>query len=230
MLFISVHIPKTAGTSLAHVLDHGTDRKIFYDYRSDYTNVRFSPAEKRQFMAAMPFVRNTFRFIHGHFYLQKYAELMPDAKSMACFREPIARIISQYNHVAMEQNEASAAYRRIKEGMDIVDFAMDVNVANAHRVHLGDVPPERIDAILMSEDLDRGLKFFRTTFPGVIVNGWADVPMRNTKTQRAKASDLGIPKVTDAQIEKVKHVARDEIAYCEAARKVYEARLRSGSV
>ena len=64
MIFISVHIPKTAGTSLAYVFDHGTDRAVLYDYRADYTNFMFSAEEETQFLQARDYVLSKFRFIH----------------------------------------------------------------------------------------------------------------------------------------------------------------------
>ena len=113
MIFISVHIPKTAGTSLAHVFDMGTDRAILYDYRSDYSNFMFSEREREEFLEARGYVLSRFSFIHGHFSVRKYQDVLPAAKRVTCFRHPISRIISQYKHIWFERNELLADYRRI---------------------------------------------------------------------------------------------------------------------
>src|SRR5579859_5671620 len=121
-MFISIHIPKTAGTSLAYVFDYGSGRRIFYDYRDDYSNATMD--DLAWWTQHKPFLERQFDFIHGHFFYAKYAELFADADFLACIRHPVDRIVSQFNHVWFEGNTEDWQYRAIVEhDMDAVDFA-----------------------------------------------------------------------------------------------------------
>ena len=59
-MIVSIHIPKTAGTTLASILDYAVDRQILYDYRG------LVPADRDEQIALRPFL-SRFQVIHGHF-------------------------------------------------------------------------------------------------------------------------------------------------------------------
>lgn len=221
MIFISVHTPKTAGTSLAHVFDHGTDRAVLYDYRSDYTNFMFSAEEEAQFVRARDYVLWKFRFIHGHFCLLKYRSILPEAHTVTCFRDPVARTISQYKHIWYEANEKSSVYQQFKAGMDVVAFSERRNIANAQSIHLGCVAPKEIDFIFMDQALDEGLRLFRLKYPGVLVNRWANLPVLNTGVNREKWSRKDALVFSDAQLSELAILHKDEIDYCRQATEAY---------
>ena len=85
---IFVHVPKTAGTAMRKILlnIYGQDR-IVLDYQKQpveeiLTKINGSP---------------NFKVISGHFKVDKYQNLFPNAKRIVWLREPIKRLISQYN-------------------------------------------------------------------------------------------------------------------------------------
>lgn len=199
MIVISVHIPKTAGTSLAHVFDEGTDRAILYDYRFDYSNFLFQGEEEKEFRQALPFVRRRFRFIHGHFYLAKYAGVLPDAARVTCLREPVARILSQYKHTLRAANLSDWRYRGILEGMTPVDFAKDPTVAKAQILHLGGIDPGELDFLFLNDDLDEGLELFKRRWPGLIMP-WVRVPRLNQGDVRSGRPELPMPAFDPAEL------------------------------
>ncbi len=100
MQYIFVHIPKTAGTSfrfsladkLSSLWDYGADspntsNEIKTTVYNDRPNELVEVAEK-----------NKADFVSGHFPASKYKDIFPDAKLIAFVREPVARVISEYNH------------------------------------------------------------------------------------------------------------------------------------
>lgn len=223
MTIISVHVPKSGGTSLADVFDHGTERKVLFDYRADYSNIRFTDEEKAEFRAALPFIRRHVRIIHGHFYLQKYTELMPDAKTMTCFRYPVDRIVSQYRHIYYDTNADIPMRRKILDGLGIVDFAALPNIARAYLVHLGAIPPGELDFIFLSDRLDEGIRLFHAYFPGVINPRIRQIPKRNVGARRESISDAPRLVISRAEYEKIEQLAADEIEYYREAVARYEA-------
>jgi hypothetical protein len=102
---ISIHIPKTAGTTVADVFSRCFNRRVLFDYET-YDKPQIVNREVRN---NVDFIRSYFDVIHGHFYAWKYLDVFPDAKFIATIRHPVERVISQYLH---ELNEDSSNRRR----------------------------------------------------------------------------------------------------------------------
>ena len=208
-MFISIHIPKTAGTSLAYVFDYGSGRRIFYDYREDYSNATMD--DLSWWTRHKDFLDKQFDFIHGHFFYTKYAELFPDGDFLACIRHPVDRILSQFNHVWFEANTQDWQYRTIVEhGMDAVDFAALDGVRDAQSRHLDGRDIEDYEFVFVSEWLQKSLRAFqnRYTFgrhdplmPGTAANG--QLPQLNVRTTKLE--------VTQAMKEKIFAIAAEDV-------------------
>ena len=85
---ISVHLPKTAGTTFRQVLlqTYG-EEQVFKDYK------------KQPFKQVLSEIKSqNIRAIHGHFKAEKYEGYFPNAKRIIWLREPIKRFISNYWH------------------------------------------------------------------------------------------------------------------------------------
>lgn len=227
-MFISIHIPKTAGTALAYIFDYGSGRRILYDYKDDYSNAKMD--DLAWWTAHKPFIERQFDFIHGHFYYQKYAELFPDGNFLACLRHPVDRIISQFNHVYFDANPEDWQYRAILEhNMDAVDFAAFDNVRDAQARHLEGRDIEDYDFVFISEWLSPTLHAFQARYqfgrrdpymPGTEANG--KVPQINVHTRTVN--------VTQAMREKIYAIASEDVDLyvrgCERA----EALMREAGV
>lgn len=208
-MFISIHIPKTAGTTLAYIFDYGSGRRIMYDYKADYSNATMD--DLAWWQRHKPFIERQFDFIHGHFFYRKYADLFPDADYLACLRHPVERIISQYNHVVLEANPADWQYRAIVEhGLDLVDYASLEGVPDAQARHLEGRAIEDYEFVFLSETLALSLSAFQARYhfgrqdpymPGTAANG--ALPTMNARTEK-------VP-VTQAQREKVYAAAAEDV-------------------
>lgn len=220
MFFLSIHIPKTAGTSLAYFFDHGSGRKVLFDYDSRYRNFLFYDEIKKQsFINALPYIKSNFRMIHGHYCIEKYQYLIPDAKLVSCFRNPIHRTISQFKH---------EYYEDIKlENMDIIDFVTNTpEVLNAHLSHLSAINPKDLDFIFLFEDLDFGVHMFSSNFSEFFK---LDIPPLeiNTGSARENISNKSIVEVDKKQELKLFSLLTEEIEYYQKAKTEYFLRKKN---
>jgi Sulfotransferase family len=106
---VSVHIPKTAGTTFANCLKKIYDQSIYFDYGLDYSSPQFF----------YPFdIPPNFKLIHGHFPVFKYEKYFTSAKRVTWLRDPIKMLISLYNHwrVVSFKNDASSLQKKVREG------------------------------------------------------------------------------------------------------------------
>lgn len=164
-MFISIHIPKTAGTVLGELFDHGSGRKILWDYSEDYSNaLQIDPA----WMDHLDFIKHAFWGIHGHFFYEKYRNIFPEAKFITCIRHPITRLESQFKHELYDSIVGVKSWRAdlLRSGkMSFVDFVCsDENMRKAQVVHLAGRAIKDYDFVFLTERLSEGLALFTEKF------------------------------------------------------------------
>ena len=99
---ISVHVPKTAGSTFGSLL--GTiygDERVFKDYddlpMNPLSRYNVDRADWRSSASArIRSIGPEFRAIHGHFAIEKYDETFPEARRIAWVRHPASWVISLY--------------------------------------------------------------------------------------------------------------------------------------
>lgn len=219
-MFISIHIPKTAGTTLGYLLDHGTDRRILYLYRRDYANPGNEDADYWREHAA--FVEQQFDVIHGHFYYQKFCDIFPRAHYISCLRHPVKRMVSQWLHALKEGNNyiADAAL----QGMTIVDWVTsDPGLTRVFKTHLGGRELKDYDFLFLSENFEACWDLFSATFSfhrrdPDIGHGF---PRMNDGRLRGPA-----PTLPDAQLQAVYAMCAEDVEVYKQAVELVYARLR----
>lgn len=148
--YISIHVPKTAGTTLGYFLDYGTHRRIFWDYPT--RGFSLDENSREYFLRHKEFIDKEFEVIHGHFKYSKYCELFPLAKYITCVRHPVQRVISQFKHILGEKNEENHWYKQISDGsIDVVEFASNYSIGNAHSIFLKGRELKDYDFIFITE-------------------------------------------------------------------------------
>ena len=161
-MYISIHIPKTAGTTIAYILDYGLKRRILYDYKEDY-----SAAPPTDYLLRhKQFIQDHFDVIHGHFKYTKYAAAFPDAKFLTTVRHPVSRVVSQYNHI-LNLNPDTAAWPAnevIRGKMDLVEFSEIRAIGNAQSVFLEGRDLDEYSFVFVTEQLERSLTLFQRVF------------------------------------------------------------------
>lgn len=159
MTIISLHLPKTAGTSFATSLQqHFGDR-----YRGDYADQAISKpvvVRCREALHAALDIGETgldgVDCVHGHFLPLKY--LLLDARRELTFvtwmREPVARLISHYFYWRNSYDPASSAphHRQvIEEGWTLEQFCLSEQFRNIYTQYLWGFPLEKFAFIGISE-------------------------------------------------------------------------------
>lgn len=134
-LVISVHIPKTAGTSLVAEIKRGVFGHFILDYtdRPMQTGVRVASCRlisRLQMRLRHKEMLRDVGIVHGHFLTGKYAFLHPIVDFITFMREPVSRVLSQYYYFKNVASKNSMTLRLnpninlVAQGLvDIVEFA-----------------------------------------------------------------------------------------------------------
>lgn len=97
-----VHIPKTAGTSFRCALQKNGSVHMLYDYGKEFhesTPVLAGINPKELTPESDIFDTGKFNFICGHVLYDKYAHCVPPDAVFSIVRNPVERIVSEYQHV-----------------------------------------------------------------------------------------------------------------------------------
>ncbi|MGB3510235.1 MAG: class I SAM-dependent methyltransferase [Microcoleaceae cyanobacterium] len=115
---ISVHVPKTAGSTFKKVLLQVYGRKnVILDY----------PRPNKRRYQALESIHAQTKVIHGHFPANKYDEYYPDARQIIWLRNPIIALFSRYyflksvnqTHYVSKMHE----YLQQEKNVDLIEFA-----------------------------------------------------------------------------------------------------------
>lgn len=119
---ISVHIPKTAGTTFGQIL-----AQVYDDSRVFFDNPQLHCIND------LPAIDTNIRAIHGHFPVGKYAGHFPSAKRIVWLRHPIHRLLSHYFYLKSfsEVHNNDPIHRLVLEQqISVVEFAQQVGMFN----------------------------------------------------------------------------------------------------
>ncbi len=126
---ISVHLPKTAGTTFRQILEGVyTPEKVC----SDYTGSKFS--EELLTKIGSPDIK----VIHGHFPVTKYQDMFLEAKRIIWLREPIRRLLSHYIFVINVQKKRRFTTVK-KEKNKLLEFAQTNSMKNLMSSYVKDL-------------------------------------------------------------------------------------------
>ncbi|MDQ7785794.1 MAG: sulfotransferase family 2 domain-containing protein [Desulfomonilaceae bacterium] len=184
---ISVHIPKTAGTSFRDTLlrTYGDEALVW-----DYDDTPLDPAslyntdrnawllKSREFIEGFSSAK---RVIHGHFPLQKYSEDFPNAKRITWVRHPIDRLISHYFMWKTRDDwpNHTLQVRVRRSQMDLAEFATIPILRNLMtRVFLENVPVSSLFFVGVQEYYRADMKELATRL------GWRTVRFDQANVQR----------------------------------------------
>lgn len=143
---VSIHIPKTAGTSLRNVLQNQYPDAVEFLYHNDLV-------KNKRMWEGLPIKleHKGVSCIHGHFPAKlSLKEFYPDAKIITWMRDPIERMISTYNFfkkLPLHHNELHARF--INENWDIIDLSK--SLSHETQSYLGEFKLEDFDFIGFTE-------------------------------------------------------------------------------
>jgi hypothetical protein len=168
MLMISVHVPKTAGSSFAATLLDHYGSSLLRDYADFPIN---TPTYERNKAALQASIVNSERdfgdveCIHGHFLPIKYL-LLSDKRAttfITWMRDPVERILSHYffwtRH--FDPETAPPLHRRVvEERWSLERFCLAEEVRNLYAQFFYGFPLERFSFIGITEFYNDDFEFF----------------------------------------------------------------------
>jgi hypothetical protein len=166
-MLLSMHIPKTAGTSFRQALHERLGSSMLIAYRGQVRgDSMVVPFTGRLLERLAPQDQDTLRnycrehdvaCIHGHFTLQALCPVLPDAQCITFVRHPVGRLVSAYNHLFVVMPQA--------EGTTFEQFLERERSRNLYE-QLGML--EHLDALAfigITEQYDRSLRLLERKFP-----------------------------------------------------------------
>lgn len=172
-IVISVHIPKTGGTSFRQILEDTYRGGILEDYdwltRPKALAGPTLDGSDDEIRAALKGVK----CIHGHFAAQKYARLQEIEGIRPIFitwlRDPVERAVSAYYFLRANPSdqriEDMPPWEQSAKTMDADEFLTKTNYgANRQAAQLRNVPIESFDFIGCTEAYDASIEVFTHLF------------------------------------------------------------------
>ncbi len=185
-MLISVHLPKTAGTSFLAALERHFGESLREDFADRPLN---TSASRRKFHALSACLRNALprpdlngvKCVHGHFLPLKYALLRTSGEKryIAWMRDPVERLASHYFYWTTEYNPQSAGrlHRRVvEEEWSLERFCLGPEMRNIYSQFLWGFSLSRFDFIGITEFYETEIEQFSRLILGVsLENQWKNI-------------------------------------------------------
>lgn len=167
-MLISLHMPKTAGSSFLKALEMRFGHHLLKDYRDFPMN---TPERQRKERALADCQLNAGRdfgavqCIHGHFLPLKYLGLSQPRQVtfITWLRDPIERMASNYFYWKKAYNPAGsgALHKRcVEEGWSLERFCFCPEMQNMYSQYLWKFPLKKFDFIGIFEHFDEDYQYF----------------------------------------------------------------------
>jgi|DewCreStandDraft_4_1066084.scaffolds.fasta_scaffold72890_2 hypothetical protein len=228
-MLISVHLPKTAGSSFRKSLAEHFGERLFEDYGDRPIN---TPPFRRNLQAlcrAMLYGAKSFRgieCIHGHFLPLKYAALRfrQQTRWVTWLRDPADRLVSHYHYFQRTYTPAAPSRlqrRMVEEQWSLERFCLCRELRNFYSQFLWGLPRGWFDFIGLVEHYAEDMRDFARALLGVALPMYEE-NVNADKQSRGYTVDPELRKQIEAW-----H-ARDVALYRQAlARR--QARLQAGT-
>lgn len=169
-MLISIHIPKTAGTSFGHLLKTSIGLRVLMDY-GDWVGWETPESIERRSFRALEMreqrdsLMSKYDTIHGHFIADKYVNLFPHADFVAFVRDPYQQAISNYNYILRNPQIDHPAVRYFhQENLSIIDFISWDMRWNIQSLFIGKLPIDDFAMIGITEKFTQSLKLINKMF------------------------------------------------------------------
>jgi hypothetical protein len=199
-MIISLHIPKTAGTSFRMALEEHFGDSMIKDYGTRPFRVRYEVARKK----AEKFNRKlkvekylNVSCIHGHFLAIKYANLKNlDATFITWLRDPVERLISNYYHIIRGQKSIKGTFSYLvhSKNWDLETYWLHPLNRNPYEKIFRDFGLENFQFVGIVENYRSDLKFFSENYLHKLLNSYFE-------NQRPETQKFNIDSVLRSKIE-----------------------------
>jgi len=126
-MIISLHYPKTAGTSFRQTLTsvYSESLHIYHSHRS---------LKDKDF-----YIKHNKSIVHGHLKIDDYRSMFPDAKIITWLRDPASRVLSYYNYCkyVREKPFSKNFGNRYKNFTDFINSPRMDRLSNEYNIYIG---------------------------------------------------------------------------------------------
>lgn len=169
-MIVSVHIPKTAGTSLRVGLERRLGRRLLLDYEDrPLARTEEDLARRARSAAAVRAdprsLLSDYDAVHGHFIASKYLPLGAEARFAVFLREPVARTLSHFRHWRRNPEAPNPVARRISAGeIGPADLAEMIEYRTIYTTFIGGLQLEQFSFVGLAEHYPASIALFQAIF------------------------------------------------------------------
>lgn len=170
-LIISVHVPKTAGTSFRHSLQDYFGDSLLLKYGEKPFNTPILIRNQNAVQSAIDHLNNDFtgvRCIHGHFLPVQYLllSLVREVSFITWMRHPVDRLISDYYHTLKNYGSDAPPFQKrvITEKWSLLQYCLCEELRNIYQQVFWGFPLEYFDFVGISEHFHDDFPDFRNRY------------------------------------------------------------------
>lgn len=165
-MLISVHIPKTGGTTFQDILERLYQGRIYLDYAE---RILVPGLWRKRLRLALGLNRvhvpQGTLCIHGHFLANKYDRLYRDAPVVTWVRDPVDRIVSQYHYTFRCPDMEHPIFRRlVRNKPTLEEFVRIRQLRNVQSTYINGKKLEKFRFIGVTEEYEKSIELFAKIF------------------------------------------------------------------
>ncbi len=208
-MIISIHIPKTGGTSFRNALEQVYGTGLWLNYGDDFSFDAVPPGTE---------------CIHGHIPGDAYTHVFPGHQVATLVRHPVQRVVSNYYHLLRSRDpQHPAGHLLRRERFSLLDFAGDESVRNEATRYIARREPEDFDFVGITERYEESLLLYAKTF-----GTRRPLPLYHDNTnlsRRSPEEDYGI---SPGEYDAIAQLNLDDMLWYQRALEHFERTLASG--
>jgi hypothetical protein len=196
-LVLSMHVPKTGGTTFAEVLRRAYGKRVAFFYGPEHPDTHpllrgLGKTADRDVVEALEAAGVV--VLHGHFAASVFAGAVPDpARYWIWLREPVERTISHFHFFRGKHAPKSALGSQVLNGvLPLPAFAAHPAVRNLQSRYVAPFPVAELGFVGITEQLSAGVGLLGLPVPAgrrAAVNVNADKPATDKLARAAIAAE-----------------------------------------
>ena len=215
-MIVSIHIPRTGGTSLRQsVLEPVFGDRLLLDY--DDAPLSHETAERNaqaQTYELSPELLDRYDCVHGHFLAIKYVSKKVPCQFAVWFRDPLQRVLSRFFYGKRSRSGI------VTPEMTIWEFCEIERFHNVYAKYLWGFDIARFDFIGITENYRNSVEAFRRYF-GLAGNSKAGIANANPAKSVGESYEID-----DRLCDLIRQTNREDFEIYEAARSINLRQIR----